>query len=888
MKRKILLFIQTLCLVLLSTGSVIAQGVVSGKVTDQSFGEPAIGANIILKGTTKGTISNSDGAYTLSDVPEGEQTIVVTSVGYLSEEILVNVKQGETVTADVNLVADIIGLSQVVITGVVNPKSALESSVAVTSLKPKSIEKLGSVTTAEIFKSIPGIHSESSGGEGNANISVRGIPISTGGAKFMQLHEDGLPVMQFGDLIFGNADIFVRSDKTISRIEAIRGGSASTFASNSPAGIINFISKTGSIEGGTIGTTLGVDYKDFRTDFNYGSSIGNGFFFNIGGFYRQGEGPRDCGYDGNLGGQIKANITKEFKNGYVRIYLKHLDDKAISYMPMPVEVTGTGLDPEFKSISGFDLTHATFQNSEFFNMAGIDAGGNPRTTDISDGMHPVSNAIGSEFSFDIGDGWNILNKNRLAITSGSFRTLFPTGSIGTADEMAQSVLGGQYAPGYTISYANGVNAGNTLSASELSNLNGNGLLMGLASFDVDINSFNNFTNDLNVSKKFGHLNLTFGYYKAYQQIATYWAWQGYITDVSSNPKLMNIASVDSAYYMEGGVTAYGQWGLGRKYDMKYNIDAPYANIGITLNDNVNIDASVRYDFGKVDGYYLNSRASSIDVNQDGVISPVESSCNIVDNNHPHAVSYNYSYLSYSLGANFKINSNTAVYGRFSRGGRANADRLLYSSFITAEGKTMSGLEADMVNQLEVGLKYSSPIFALMVTPFYSTVNEQNADVTENKVYLIGFESYGAEIEASAHFKGFSVTGGAIYTKAKITKSLDANDEGNTPRRVPALMYNLNPSYSIGKFEIGLGLIGTTKVYSQNDNKIILPAFVYLSAFASFEITKGLVLSTNVNNLFNTLGFTEAETTTFVDNTTNYLRARPINGRATTLSLTYNF
>jgi outer membrane receptor protein involved in Fe transport len=331
---------------------------------------------------------------------------------------------------------------------------------------------------------------------------------------------------------------------------------------------------------------------------------------------------------------------------------------------------------------------------------------------------------------------------------------------------------------------------------------------------------------------------------------------------------MNIASADSSYYSEGGVTNYGMWGLGRKYDMKYNIDAPYANIGITLNDNINIDASVRYDYGKVDGYYLNSRTASVDVNKDGDISPVEKNCNIVDNTNSHAVNYNYGYLSYSLGANYKIDNSTAVYGRYS--------------------KTMSGLEADMISQIEVGLKYNSPVFALMLTPFYSTVNEQNADITENKIYLIKFESYGAELEASAHVGGLTVTAGAIYTKAKIKESLDATTVGNTPRRVPSVMYNLNPSYSIGKAEIGLSLIGTTKVYSQNDNKVVLPAFAYLNAYASYEVTKGLSLSVNVNNLFDTLGFTEMEGDNFTENTTNYMRARPITGRSSLISLTYKF
>jgi outer membrane receptor protein involved in Fe transport len=858
---------------------------IKGIITDEQYGDPLVGATIQIKGTTNGTITDFDGNYLLKGLEAGDYIIKASFVGYSNEETSISLSEGEELVLDFKLSSDLIGLDQVIVTGVVNPKSALESSVAVTSIKPKAVEKFGATTTAEIFKSIPGIHSESTGGEGNANIAVRGVPVTTGGSKFLQLYEDGLPVLQFGDIIFGNADIFLRADRSINRIEAIRGGSASTFASNSPAGIINFISNTGSVEGGSIGVTTGIDYRSFRTDFNYGGPISESLRFNIGGFYRQGEGIRNSGYDGNMGGQIKANITKSFENGYVRVYFKHLNDRATSYMPMPVRVTGTGEDPTYESIENFDLRKATLQNSEFFNMAGLDEGGNPRTTDISDGMHPVSTAVGTEFSFEIGDGWRVINKNRFAKTGGSFRTLFPH-TIGSVDDIAAA----NGIPGsvYTVSYANGANAGQTLSSAELSGLNDNGLMMGLASFDVDINSFDNFTNDFNVSKKFNNVNITLGYYKAYQQIATYWGWQGYVTDVSENPRLMNIANADSSYYMEGGVSAYGQWGLGRKYDMKYNIGAPYANIEFTLNDNINIDASIRYDMGQVSGYYLNSISDSIDVNHNGIISPVEANCNTIDNLNPNSVGYDYSYLSYSLGANYKIDQSKAVYARFSRGGRAGADRLLYGPFITAEGKSKEGLEADMITQIEAGFKYNSPMFGLMVTPYYASISEQNNDPTRNEIVLIDFVSYGAELEASARFGGFIMTAGAIYTKAEIKKSLNEEEEGNVPRRTPALMYNLNPSYSFGGAEIGVSLIGTTDVYSQNDNNIVLPAYIYMNAYASYEITKGLSLSLNVNNLLDNLGFTEMEDQPFTDNAVNYMRARPITGRSTKFSVIYNF
>ena len=885
MKRTILLF----ALILVCSFTLFAQkGTLKGSVTDKKTKEALVGATIKIKGTLIATIANLDGKFELPNVESGKQTVITSMVGYTTVETTVDVATDQTTNLDFEMQDDLIGLSEVVVTGVVNPKSALESSVSITSLKPKSLEMFGALNTAEVFKSIPGIHSEATGGEGNANISVRGVPISTGGSKYLQLEEDGLPVMQFGDMNFGNADMFVRTDQTLARIEAIRGGSASTFASNSPAGIINFISKTGSTAGGTIGISTGLNYNEFRTDFNVGAPIGNGFSFNIGGFYRQGEGSRTCGYDGNIGGQLKANITKQFENGYVRVYLKHLDDKDISYMPMSVMATGTGTNPTYKSIPGTDTRTTTYQNSDFFNMANIDANGNPRTTDIRDGMHPISNAVGTEVSFDLGEGWKLTNKNRLAITSGSFRTLFPTGEIGSADDVAKSVLGTNYSSGYKLSYANGANAGTTLSSSQLSGLNGNGLLQTIASFDVDISSLNNFTNDFNITKRLDNVNLTFGYYNAYQEIAMYWQWNEYLTDLSNSPKLMNISSADGSYYTEGGVTKYGEWGIGRKYDMSYKINAPYANIGINVNDKLNIDASMRYDFGNASGYYLNSTTKAVDVNGDGVISPVEKNSSVVDNTHPNAVGYNYGYLSYSLGANYKINNNEAFYARVSRGGRANADRLLYTQFITSDGKTLAGTQADMVTQVEAGFKYNSPQFALMFTPFYSHINEQNADVTENKVYLETFQSFGAELEASTHFNNLNITAGATLTKSKILESLDPTEVGQTPRRVPLLMYNLNPSYSIGNAEIGLSFVGTTDVFSQNNNTVVLPGYIYVNAFVSYRITKGLVVSSNINNLFNAVGFTEAESIAFVNNSTNYMRARSITGRLAKLSLVYSF
>ncbi|WP_336336034.1 hypothetical protein, partial [Pseudomonas putida] len=94
---------------------------------------------------------------------------------------------------------------------------------------------------------------------------------------------------------------------------------------NSPGGVINFISKTGEREGGAFQLTGGLDYREYRADFDYGGRLSDSVTYHFGGFYRIGDGQRRVGYDGVAGGQLKANITKSFDNGgYVRLYGKYL------------------------------------------------------------------------------------------------------------------------------------------------------------------------------------------------------------------------------------------------------------------------------------------------------------------------------------------------------------------------------------------------------------------------------------------------------------------------------------------------------------------------------------------------------------------------------------
>lgn len=765
---------------------------------------------------------------------------------------------------------------RIVVTGAAGKgTTVMASSVSVSSLSSDQIEVTTPRSSAEAFRSIPGIRSESSGGEGNANIAVRGLPVAAGGAKFLQIQEDGLPILQFGDIAFGNADIFFRLDSTMASIESIRGGSASTLATNSPGGIINIISKTGEYESGSVATTVGLDYDHTRTDFEFGSEINDSMYFHIGGFYRQGEGPREAGFTGNQGGQIKANITKEFDKGYVRLYYKHLDDKTIAYLPMPATSEG-------KSVGNFDPSSDTPHSAYFTSILSTDGDGNLRRADMRDGMNPNVDSVGIEVVFDLGNDWSIENRFRTSSTKGSFTSPFPE-SIQASQTLADSLAG----PSATLTYANGPSQGETYTGANL---------MRIHTFDVEMSNLDFMVNDLKILKTFGDTNITFGYYKSIQNIEQSWLWNSYLSEVKGgNAALINVTAADGTSFSDSGLIAYGvpAWGncCTRNYDLQYDITAPYIALNSVFGD-LTLDASVRHDSGEATGTYAGAVQSEIDMNRDGGISEPEKSVSSVNNSSPSIVNYDWSYTSYSFGANYILNDDLAVFGRISHGGSANADRLAFGK-IAADGSVAEQDAVDEVDQFEAGVKYRQDNLSVFATAFFAETQEQNFEATSQRFTDRVYESYGIELESAYYIGDFDIRGNFTWTDAEITKDeINPTTVGNTPRRQADFVYSLTTRYNFDKGSAGLSLIGTTEAYAQDgldqsvDNILKFDGYTQVNAFAQYYLSDGFSVALNINNLFDVSGITEAEEGTVPVN--DIIRARTINGRTSSVTLKYDF
>lgn len=332
----------------------------------------------------------------------------------------------------------------------------LDSATSTIALKGDDIQRFGPRPLGDVLRIMAGLRVATGIGEGNNNYTVRGLPLAAGGSKYMQFQEDGLPVLEIGDLFNVATDVYLRNDFTVNAIETIRGGSASTFASNSPGGIVNIVSRTGEQEGGRAQISSGLDFDEKRLDFDYGAKLGENTRFYIGGFYRSGEGPRDVGFTGVRGGQVKFNITRTFESGYVRAYLKYLDDRSPTFAPYVVNITGTDENPQIRSFPGFDLRSDSTLSPFLGPVITLDRNNQPTALPIATGQSAKSRSLGFEAQFELG-GWTITERARYAVNGGYFSRMFPN-RANTVSAFAAS----QGGAGATARYASGPLAGQAM------------------------------------------------------------------------------------------------------------------------------------------------------------------------------------------------------------------------------------------------------------------------------------------------------------------------------------------------------------------------------------------------------------------------------------------
>lgn len=205
---------------------------ITGTIKDDK-GEPVIGATVLVKGTTIGTITDIDGNYTL-DVDK-DAVLQISYIGYLPKEM----KVGDKSILDIQLNEDTKILDEVVVVGYgIQKKRDVTTSIA--SMRASDLENqpVGSFTEAMVGK-LPGVQiSQSSGAPGAAlSVKVRGTGTITAGSSPLYV-VDGLPLTE------DHLNTFNMND--IETIEVLKdASSAAIYGSRGSNGVVIITTKSG-------------------------------------------------------------------------------------------------------------------------------------------------------------------------------------------------------------------------------------------------------------------------------------------------------------------------------------------------------------------------------------------------------------------------------------------------------------------------------------------------------------------------------------------------------------------------------------------------------------------------------------------------------------------
>lgn len=184
MKKLSLLLFMLLCVV----GMSYAQRTVTGTITDVN-GESLIGANVLAKGTSTGTITDIDGSFSL-EVPDGNNTLVVSYTGYQTQEVDITGQSNVTITmAEGEL------LDEIVVTGLGIKKEKKALGYAVTTIGSADINLKPEGDVSRILRGkVPGVDITSTSGLAGSgtNVIIRGYSSITGGNQPLFV-VDGVP-----------------------------------------------------------------------------------------------------------------------------------------------------------------------------------------------------------------------------------------------------------------------------------------------------------------------------------------------------------------------------------------------------------------------------------------------------------------------------------------------------------------------------------------------------------------------------------------------------------------------------------------------------------------------------------------------------------------------
>lgn len=778
---------------------------ISGTITDAD-GSPLIGASVLVKGTTNGTVTDELGEFSIN-ASDGD-VLLVSYIGYKTQSVEV----GSNSSFNFQLMEDSAQLDELVITATRQPIRRIESTTAIDVVSNEILATIKPEGFSEAIQGTPGMYTSQSQGRFRGAIFTRGFPDGSGnGLVYTGILLDGLPTLATTarppDFAFG-------MDDNVEKIEVVRGSAATMFGRASAAGVVNIISKVGGEE--THGSVNVIRYNnnvqdgvnsdgdrtgmDFKISANLNGPINDKLRYNVGGFIVNDKGFRDLGYN-DRGGQFRFNLDYLDDKFTARLYGGFVDLSIQNMIDIPYKLSDNS------PADGWDIYDSYYSpNMDTMTYTVINKEGNVESRESratnEDGNYATGFNAGFKFDYKLTDKLTL--SNNLRYQSYDHGTKFNLGvSTGYVD-----------APFSQIRILIDGDGNDTDFMDEIR-----------LSYNADGGNVNH--------------NLTAGAFFS----------TGWYSPVTYS--LVGWASVDRAdnglhgFFPPPAFPAPTSASQARIDEYTITVASFFAGDELSTDDDkLRMNFGLRYDQINMDltGFY--------DVDR-----------NVANREEFH------SDVSFSLGANYKLNARSAVYGNYVNAFRmpdysaySPVDSLSFNPNDPTLGDNPRITDNERINNIELGYRTGFGDLGIDIAGFYTQINNRLATIYEGAIaiqrplgtnIIAGGElslTYTPErvtgllIRASATlqnatFGDFKIAldtadpEGNLYDNKRVTEGTDAEGNtvfsldlnGNQLPRVPSTILNFAASYNFKYFDISAQInhfanrfADATNVWKQDD------------------------------------------------------------------------
>ena len=720
-------------------------------------------------------------------------------------------------------------IEQIVVTGTFSGKAVrkVDAGYAISNFSEDDIKKLAPKSTADLFKAVPGVWAESSGGVSGANVFVRGFP-GSGDAPFLTVQLQGAPIFPPPTLSFLENSTLFRLDETIEFMEALRGGTNPVISNGQPGLTTNFLLKEGSDDTEGLVKYSTSDYGLQRFDGIVSGALADDLYFMIGGYVKSSPGVRDAGFNAEEGQQFTININKELDNGKINLFTRQTDDHGVWYLPSPINVDG--VDNEYTQI-GTNNRQATIEYGPDNTSESFDFG---------DGRGWVGSVSGGSVDLELANGWNIVD--RFIYTQGDADTygLVPFENALAISETPDGVTSATGAVTGTV-------------------YDGDTMIQKIGRWVVK-KEIEAFTNDLALTKTFDKGSFTVGYYNSTYSSKDWWSIgnQAYYVVEQGGEML---ADIDCA-------------SAGPEEDTCWNFDingigdgttrAIYTALSYELSEKLTLDAGVRFEKHEIEYTVDEGLTGSID----------------------KSVSYDENGTSWTFGGNYSLADDMGIFARISNGSKMpffDDFRDNFAAYTAGEDLIKD------VRQYELGYKLAKDNYSVYATAFLNEV-EGDLEVPQpgDPAVVRTTEAYGIELDFT-YFddNGFSLS---LNSTVQETEILKGEDKGNELQRLPKWQVRVTPSYEY-EFDSGmlatiygtLSAVGERHSSNKNINDQKLPGYEKIDLGVIFDVTDEVQVQFAANNLTDEDGLTEGDPRDALSSNARYILPRTLD-----LSVSYQF